>query len=295
MGPKSPWHDRRVRLAANYAIDRNAINRAETLGLSKITGSVIPSSFDFYWQPPGYPFDPGEARRLLAAAGYPNGFDAGVYSCDASYANVAEAVVNYLDSVGIRTQLRPLERAAFFAQFREKKLKNIIQAGSGAFGNAATRIEAFVAAGGAYVYGSDPDIDGLFRAQASETDRKQREARVLGTARGPDAQGQLSRDQHRTPGGRQSCGPSHGARPEETMFGLGKVTCYFCERRVSGKEALRGRDSRTVAVCLDCYEKWEREGRTCVMCRGSVQGPQQVGASSSHAPHSAMPIAAASF
>jgi peptide/nickel transport system substrate-binding protein len=33
-----------------------------------------------------------------------------------------------------------------------------------------------VAAGGAYVYGSYPDIDGLFREQAAETDRKRREA-----------------------------------------------------------------------------------------------------------------------
>jgi peptide/nickel transport system substrate-binding protein len=172
---KSPWHDHRVRLAANLAFDRHAINQAETLGFSKITGSLIPSTFEFFWQPPAYPFDPARARRLLAEAGYANGLDAGDYYCDASYDNLAEAVVNYLKAVGIRAQLRPLERAAFFAQWREKKLRNIVQAGSGAFGNAATRLEAFVAAGGAYVYGSYGDIDGLFQEQASETDRKKRE------------------------------------------------------------------------------------------------------------------------
>jgi peptide/nickel transport system substrate-binding protein len=48
--------------------------------------------------------------------------------------------------------------------------------GSGAFGNAATRLEAFVAAGGTYVYGSHPDIDGLFQEQAVELDPKRREA-----------------------------------------------------------------------------------------------------------------------
>ncbi|HKB26343.1 MAG TPA: ABC transporter substrate-binding protein [Methylomirabilota bacterium] len=173
---KSPWHDRRVRLAANLAIDRNAINQAETLGFSKITYSLIPSAFDFFWQPPAYPFDPAKARQLLAEAGYANGLDAGDFYCDVSYDNLGEAVVNYLKAVGIRVQLRPLERAAFFAQWREKKLRNIVQSGSGAFGNAATRLEAFVAAGGAYVYGSYPDIDGLFQEQASETDRKKREA-----------------------------------------------------------------------------------------------------------------------
>jgi peptide/nickel transport system substrate-binding protein len=173
---KSPWHDRRVRLAANLAIDRNAINQAETLGFSKITWSVIPSTFESFWQPPAYPYDAGKAKQLLAEAGYPNGFDAGEFFCDASYSNVAEAVVNYLKGVGIRTQSRPLERAAFFAQYREKKLKNVILSGTAAFGNAATRLEAFIAAGGAYVYGSYPDIDGLFGEQAAETDRKKREA-----------------------------------------------------------------------------------------------------------------------
>jgi ABC-type transport system substrate-binding protein len=45
--PKSPWHDRRVRLAANLAIDRQAINEARTFGLSRITASIVPSSVDF--------------------------------------------------------------------------------------------------------------------------------------------------------------------------------------------------------------------------------------------------------
>jgi len=174
--PKSPWHDRRVRLAANHAIDRNAINQAETLGLSRITASLIPHTFDFYWPAPLYGFDPQKAKQLLAETGYPNGFDAGDYYCDSSYANVGEAVVNDLKAVGILAQLRPLERAAFFAQYREKKFRNIVQSGSGAFGNAATRLEAFVVGGGAYVYGSYPDIDGLFQEQASETDVKKREA-----------------------------------------------------------------------------------------------------------------------
>ncbi len=173
---KSPWHDRRVRLAANYALDRQAINQAETLGFSRITGSIIPATFDFYWPAPAYPYDPTKARQLLADAGYPHGFDAGEYFCDAAFASVAESVVNYLKAVGIRAKLRPVERAAFFKGYAEKKYKNLIQGASAAFGNAATRIEAFVALGGAYVYGSYPDIDGLVREQATEVDPKRRGA-----------------------------------------------------------------------------------------------------------------------
>src|SRR6266542_186461 len=174
--PKSPWHDRRVRLAASHAIDRQAINQAETLGYSKITWSIIPSSFEFYWQPPGHAYDPVKAKQLLTEAGYPNGFGAGDYFCDAAISNLGEPVVNYLNAAGIRVKLRPIERAAFFKGYAEKKFKGLVQGGSGAFGNAATRVEAFVAAGGTYVYGSYADIDGLFLEQATEPDPKRREA-----------------------------------------------------------------------------------------------------------------------
>jgi peptide/nickel transport system substrate-binding protein len=174
--PKSPWHDRRVRLAASLAIDRPSINQALTLGHSLLSGSIIPVAFEYFWQPPVPTYDPARAKKLLAEAGYPSGFDGGEYYCDASYSNLAEAVTNSLQQVGIRTELRPLERAAFFKGYADKKFRNLIQGASGAFGNAATRIEAFVAGGGTYAYGSYPDIDGLFREQAAETDPARREA-----------------------------------------------------------------------------------------------------------------------
>jgi peptide/nickel transport system substrate-binding protein len=173
--PKSPWNDRRVRLAANHAIDRAGINQAELLGFARVIWSIIPSSFQFYWQPPGYAYDPAKAQQLLAEAGYPNGFDAGEYFCDVVFTNVAEPVLNNLRAVGIQAKLRPLERAAFFKGYAEKKHRGLIQGASAAFGNAATRIEAFVASGGTYAYGSYSDIDGLFREQAAELDQKRRE------------------------------------------------------------------------------------------------------------------------
>ena len=174
--PKSPWHDERVRLAANLAIDCKTINEALTLGYSKLTDSIIPISYDFYWQPPPSVYDPVKAKHLLAEAGHAGGFDAGDYYCNSSYSNVGEAVLNNLQEVGIRSKLRPIERAAFLKGWSDKIYKNLIQCGSGAFGNAATRLDAFIVKGGTYVYGSYPDIDALAPQQATELDRKRRAA-----------------------------------------------------------------------------------------------------------------------
>ena len=173
---KSPWFDHRIRLATKYAIDYNTINQALTLGHSHITGSVIPENFEFYSKltPPVY--DPDKAKQLLAEAGHADGFDAGFYTCDAAYANLGEATLNNLAAIGIRAKLRPLERAAFFKGYGDKKFKNIIQGASGAFGNAATRLQEFVVKGGVYAYGSYPEIDELFPKQAVELDRTRRSA-----------------------------------------------------------------------------------------------------------------------
>ena len=175
--PKSPWHDQRIRQAASLAIDRKSINQALTLGYSKLTGNpLVPDQFEFYWRPPAPVYDPAKAKQLLAEAGHPNGFNAGEFYCDSSYSNVAEAIVNNFGEVGIQASLRPIERAAFLKGYAEKKYKNLVMAGSGAFGNAATRLAAFVVKGGPYVYGSYPDIDELFQKQAVELDHAKREA-----------------------------------------------------------------------------------------------------------------------
>jgi peptide/nickel transport system substrate-binding protein len=174
--PKSPWHDRRVRLAANHAVDRDTINQAEYLGASRVTGSIIPSSFQFAWPAPRYAYDAEKARKLLAEAGYPRGFDAGDISSDFVYAPIIENVANSLQTVGIKLKVRPLERAAFVTAHQEKKLRNLVRQASAAFGNASTRVEAFVMSKGMFAYGGHPDIDGLFDEQATAIDPKRREA-----------------------------------------------------------------------------------------------------------------------
>ena len=165
-----------MRLAANVAIDRQGINQAVYLGLSRVSQNFVPQGMEYYWAPPPYAYDPERAKRLLAEAGYPNGFDAGEISGDMVYGSaIGEPVANYFQAVGLRIKVRPLERAAFYKEFGEKKLKYVVLSGSGAPGNAPTRFEAYAVTGGRYVYGSYPDIDGLFTEQVNEMNPRVRQ------------------------------------------------------------------------------------------------------------------------
>jgi peptide/nickel transport system substrate-binding protein len=174
--PKSPWHDRRVRLAASLAIDRQALNQAETLGLSRPTGSIVPRDFEFALPVDAPPYDPKRARQLLAEAGYGNGFDGGDLSPFPPYTSMGEAIMGWLQAVGIKTHMRTMERGAFMTAWREKKLHGVVLTISGVSGNAATRLESFVTQSGAFAFGSLPEVDDLFRRQSKELDRKKREA-----------------------------------------------------------------------------------------------------------------------
>ena len=174
--PKSPWADRRVRQAANLAVDREAINQASYLGLSKVTANIVPHQMEYFWQPPAPRYDAAQAKKLLAEAGYPNGFDAGELSGDMIYGSaIGEPAANYLNAAGIRVRLKLMERAAYYAEYGDKKLRGVLYTGSAAFGNAATRLETYIVGGGRYAYGSHPDIDGLFAEQVNETNPRVRQ------------------------------------------------------------------------------------------------------------------------
>ena len=174
--PKSPWHDQRVRLAASLAIDRKAINDAESLGFSGLTGNIVPRHMEFALPIEPHPYDPKRAKQLLAEAGYANGFDAGDLTPNPPYFGMGGGDHQLPRARwGSGPGSGRMERAAFLTSYREKKLKGVVMAPQGTAGNAATRIETMATKNGLYAYGVLPEVEDLFQRQAKEMDRKKRE------------------------------------------------------------------------------------------------------------------------
>ena len=174
--PKSPWHDKRLRQAVNYALDRKATNEAACLGFCPPAGVIVPRVMDFALQVPAHPYDLAKAKQLLAEAGYPNGMDAGEFVSIPGFPTVTDAALNSLNAAGFRMRMRPMERAAFYAAWKDKQLHGLFLVAVGNSGNAATRAETFMYSKGAYAHGGYPDIDELFQQQARERNVAKREA-----------------------------------------------------------------------------------------------------------------------
>jgi len=84
--------------------------------------------------------------------------------------------MNNLQAVGIRMKMRTTERATFYSNWQQKKLRGLFLTAVGNSGNAASRVAEFIYSKGGYAYGGYPDIDDLFIQQARERDVKKREA-----------------------------------------------------------------------------------------------------------------------
>lgn len=112
-GDPNPFTDKRVRHAASYAIDKEAIASNLMGGYSQVQATNIgPMMFGHDPTVLPYPHDPDRARQLLAEAGYADGFEARFGAPTVSgfptARAVAEAVANDLAQVGIRAQLNTL-------------------------------------------------------------------------------------------------------------------------------------------------------------------------------------------
>lgn len=168
--PESPWSKVEVRQAVNLLLDREAISMIETNGASPAVQSIVPPKLPFAVEMPIDTPNVEEAKRLLAEAGYPDGFDGGKLVPIAPYWRMAEAVTAMLDAGGIKLEIQKMERAVFFDLLAKKELEGVCLCADGTTGNASTRLGRHVYSGGVHNYMAVPELDALYEAQLVETD-----------------------------------------------------------------------------------------------------------------------------
>ena len=121
--PKSPWSDVRVRKAASLAIDRKTLVDVHMPGAIPV-GTIGSDEDPLVVNIPADPYDPEKARKLLAEAGYPNGFHGGTfYPYNGLLWPYSEQVANYWKAIGITLDSRLMDRAALLAHRRAGKMK----------------------------------------------------------------------------------------------------------------------------------------------------------------------------
>jgi peptide/nickel transport system substrate-binding protein len=122
---KTPWHDRRVRLAMAHAIDCDAIIKNVLFGLPNRWAFLAPHELGYDPALKPYAYNPKRAKELLAEAGYPKGFDLKLYWVIGGEIpltrETAEAIAGYYEAVGIRTKLIGEEYATAYARRRASK------------------------------------------------------------------------------------------------------------------------------------------------------------------------------
>jgi peptide/nickel transport system substrate-binding protein len=183
---KNPFMDVRVRRALSKAINRAAIADRVMEGLAVPAANIV--SPGVFGHNPGLqaePYDPEGARRLLAEAGYANGFRVTLAGPNNRYINdeqVLQTVAQLLTRVGIVTRVEAAPMSAFLGRVR-KEDTSFALLGWGSFA-ADLALRSLVAAPdpekgyGAWNWGrySNPKVDALIERALASVDRPQREA-----------------------------------------------------------------------------------------------------------------------
>ena len=129
--PRGPLKNKLVRKALNYAIDKEAIVKNVLFGLGIPADSLVPPHFFGYAKMKPYEYNPEKAKKLLAEAGYPNGFKMVLMHPTGRYLQdkqVAEAIQAYLSKIGIKVELKTMDWASFVRELFKPLDKKIYDA-----------------------------------------------------------------------------------------------------------------------------------------------------------------------
>ena len=128
-----PFKDIRVRRALNYAVNKQEIVQAYYNGNAELFAYPQHPDYAGYFEPldkqPAsvqelFKYDPAKAKKLLAEAGYPKGFTTKVQvcSCNADHMDLLPLVAGYLEQVGVKLEIQPMEYGAFLSAMSSRTM-----------------------------------------------------------------------------------------------------------------------------------------------------------------------------
>jgi peptide/nickel transport system substrate-binding protein len=183
---KNPFKDKRVRQAVYQAIDIEALKSKTMRGAALPTGGITPSTLPSTPEiEKRRPYDPEAAKKLLAEAGYANGFEVTLDCPNNRYINDEEicvAVAAMLARVGIQTKVTAQPRATYFPKLEKFDTSFFMLGWGGAITDAQTMLSPVLRSkddktgNGSFNYGHyvDAKLDALIDAAAIETNPEKR-------------------------------------------------------------------------------------------------------------------------
>jgi len=188
---KNPFKDVRVRKAFYQAIDVNAINKTVMRGLSIPTAinlpnpekAGIPKEMD-----KRYPVDLAGAKKLLAEAGYPNGFEVQLDCPNNRYINdekICVAVAGMLAKIGVTVKVNAIPRAQYFPKAQKLDISFCMLGWGGATTDAIFTLQPVLHSrndkgDGDYNWGNykDAEFDAMVDSAKGDTDAKHRQETI---------------------------------------------------------------------------------------------------------------------
>lgn len=187
-GDKNPFKDQRVRKALYQAIDVETMRTKLMNGLSVPTGGLTPSPLGSYNDPAietRYPFDIAAARKLMADAGYADGFEVTLDCPNNRYINDEEiclAVATMWAQLKVKVKVNAMPRVTFFPKVEKLDTSVYLYGWGGAITDAETMMTPVLRnrgekGVGAYNYGNfkNDKFDQLAAQSSVEGDAKKRE------------------------------------------------------------------------------------------------------------------------
>jgi len=187
---KNPFKDKKVRQAFYQAIDIDGIQKTVMRGASKPTGLMVGPGINGFndAQNKRLPYDPEAAKKLLAEAGYPNGFEVTMNCPNDRYVNdarVCQTVAANLSRIGVKINLAAETKGTYFPKILRRDTSFYMLGWTPTTYDSHNALNALMACPddkgtGQFNLGTycNPKVDQLTRQIQSETDKGKRNAMI---------------------------------------------------------------------------------------------------------------------